>query len=294
MDRALTKYQRGGMLLLVAALTTIILLAYFAKQALTAIEFRLQKETLITFNLQKIEVALVNFVAKNKRLPCPADGRIATGQINAGIEMTFPSCTTQRYGVVPWVSLGISENDARDPWNGRITYRVDPALASSTTPLMNMSQCDISGTGTTAAGGTCRTPTPTCIANPTTCTSPNTFLANKGIDVWNGIGGAGGWASRAYKRTSNTGAAYILISHGSSGTGAYNSNGTYQTGTQTAGNDEASNLNNQNIAIPATQTNTYRNATFDSTSGTSHFDDYVSHPTISEVLKKANLGDRVH
>lgn len=294
MDRALIKNQRGGMLLLVAALTTIILLAYFAKQALTAVELRLKNETLISANLQNIDAALVNFVAKNKRLPCPADGRIASGQLNAGVEMTFPTCNTQRYGVVPWVSLGISENEARDPWNGRITYRVDPALAGTATLLMNMSQCDISGTGSTAAGGACRTPTPTCIANPTTCTSPNTFLANKGLDVWNGVGGAGGWASRAYNRTSNTGAAYILISHGPSGTGAYNSNGTYQPGTQTAGNDETSNLNNQNIAIPATQANTYRNATFDNTSGTSHFDDYVSHPTITAVLKKANLSNRVH
>jgi hypothetical protein len=282
------------MLLLIAALTTIIFLAYFAKQALTAIEGRLQNETFVSANLQKIDAALVNFVAKNKRLPCPADGRIATGQLNAGIEMAFPTCNTQRYGVVPWVSLGINEDDARDSWNGRITYRVDPALAGTATPLMNMSQCDISGTGSTAAGGACRTPTPTCLANPTTCTSPNTFLINKGIDVWNGVGGAGGWASRTFNRTSNTGAAYILISHGASGTGAYNNNGIYQPGTQTAGNDESSNLNNQNIAIPASQATTYRNATFDSSSGTTHFDDYVSHPTITEILKKANLSNRVH
>jgi hypothetical protein len=289
-----TKSQRGGVLLVVAILITIIFLSLVAKQAMKAMDYRLNKQTGISATLNKIDVAFINYVAQYKRLPCPADGRIAIGQANAGVEMTFPACNTQRYGVVPWVTLGISENDARDPWNGRITYRVDPALAGTGVLLMNMSQCDISGTGSVAAGGACRTPTPTCLANPTTCTSPTTFLTGKGVDVWDGIGGDGGWASRAINRTNGSGAAYVIISHGATGTGAYNSNGIYQTGTLAAGNDELPNLNNTNIAIPASQANTYRNAPFNDSKEANNFDDFVSHPKIQDVLIKANLSHRVH
>lgn len=277
-----TKSQRGGVLLVVTILIAIIFLAIGAKHALDTIEFRLKQNTGIHATLNKIDLALINFVMQHKRLPCPADGRIVTGQINAGKEMPFPACTTQAYGVVPWLSLGLTENDARDPWTGLITYRVDPALAGLSVRLMDMSLCDISGTGSVGVGGTCRTPTPPCATNPTSCTAPTTFLASKGLDVWDGIGGAVGFNSRANNRTLGSGAAYVIISHGNS------------KDNLTAGTDEQPNLNNANIAIPATQTNTYRDAPFNSNGGASNFDDFVSHPKIQDILIKANLNNRVH
>jgi hypothetical protein len=292
--------------MVIMASIMILFLAAMAKWAMMDVERKLGHQTGVNANLSTVDAALANFVAQNKRLPCPADGAVASGQANAGVEMAFPACNSQTRGVVPWVALGINENDARDPWNGRITYRVDPALAAGAPLLMDMSKCDVSGTGSVAAGGVCRTPTPTCIANPTTCTSPATFLANKGLDVWNGVGAAVGWATRQNNRPGGSGAAYVIISHGATGAGAYNSNGILQPGTigliakvpppgtQAAGNDELLNMNNQNLVLAGTQANSYRDAPFDTSRTPSNFDDSLSHPTIRTVLSKVGLQERVH
>ncbi|MEJ7804889.1 MAG: type II secretion system protein, partial [Telluria sp.] len=105
-----------------------------------------QKRQNVRIKLDAIETALTNFVAVNKRLPCPADGRLASGAAGAGVEALLPGPGTcvagvMTFGVVPWVTLGLSENEASDPWNARLTYRVDPVLAGAAPLplLMNMS-----------------------------------------------------------------------------------------------------------------------------------------------------------
>ena len=282
-----------------------------------------QRSTVRT-QLDTIDTALANFVAQNKRLPCPASGAIATGSAGVGQETlwlgpaspsSIGSCSpnTQFDGVVPWVNLGLSEADVTDPWGGRITYRVDPALATGNTfpLLMDMSNCDPSSTGLVSASGGCKVPAPPCTATAN-CTSPEEFLKNKGLDVWDGINGAVGWGLRQNNRGVGTGAAYVLISHGPSGTGAYNKNGvTPQPGSVLAGtNDETFNLNGNPLKpfppapvaapgplspLPASSiANTYRDAPLVEAAGAAHFDDYLSHPTIMSVLNRANLGPRAH
>lgn len=267
-----------------------------------------QNRQLVQSKLTTLDTALANFVAQNKRLPCPANGTIASGAVNAGIETLSPgpppaalppkgSCnpTSQINGVIPWVTLGLTESDASDPWNGRMSYRVDPALAGSAPLplLMDMSKCDPSSSGAAGAGGICQTPAPPC-AGTTACTSPSNFLNGKGLDVWDGVGGAGGWATRQNNRVSGTGAAYVVISHGPSGTGAYNSNGILQPGSIAAGTNETPNRNNRAIAIPSALGTSYRDAQLNDITTAAHFDDYLSHPTIMSVLNKANLGPRAH
>lgn len=228
-----------------------------------------------------------------KRYTCHRRGSGGLETLNVATGLCNP--VNQINGVIPWVTLGISEEDATDPWNARITYRVDPQLARNLPSLlMNMSNCDPAGTGGTGAGGTCQTPTPPCTGNPATCTSPTNFLANKGLDVWNGVGGAAGWANRQNNRAAGTGAAYVMISHGPSGTNAYNSGGTLQPGTIAAGTDETPNLNNQAIPAASAQATTYRNAPLNDVATAAHFDDYLSHPTIMSVLNKVGLGPRAH
>ena len=298
------RQQVGFALITIVAIVAIIALAVFAKWAMSDAQRRLGKSTGVSKVLNKADLALASFVAQHRRLPCPADGRIVSGSANVGLELA--SCATQAHGVLPWVTLGLSEDESRDPWGARLTYRVDPALTGTALRLMDMSNCDVSGTGSVAGGGACRSPTPTCVANPTSCTSPSTFLAGKGLDVWDGVGGAGGWASRVNNRPSGSGAAYVLISHGETGAGAYNARGVLQPGTigliasvpppgtQTAGDDELANFANLGLALPATLANTYRTASFSVGINPKHFDDYLSHPTITEVLKKVSLQDRIH
>ncbi|MFZ6843872.1 type II secretion system protein [Undibacterium sp. RuTC16W] len=293
-----------------------------------------QNRQLVRTQLDALDTALANFVAQNKRLPCPANGTLASNTLNAGIETlsagpppaaAAPKGTcgpaNQINGVIPWVTLGLSESDATDPWNGRFTYRVYPPLAmqaqsvgiSPLTPvtppagLMDMTACDpastVSGSpvpitglcgGFNAATGCtqCKPNTAPCnTANLANCVSPTNYLANKGLDVWNGVGA---WATRQNNPAAGTGAAYVIISHGPSGRGAYNSAGNLQPGSAVAGSNETPNLNNQALALPSALGTTYRDSELNDVASAAHFDDYLSHPTIMSVLNKANLGPRAH
>lgn len=98
------------------------------------------------FNLtqQKVSAASVNdvthkailqFVARNYRLPCPADGSAAKGSANDGLEVRVGGvCTLSPLsnGVVPWKTLGISDISALDGYQRRIGYAVTANLGKST------------------------------------------------------------------------------------------------------------------------------------------------------------------
>lgn len=77
--------------------------------------------------IDEINEAIVGFSLANGRLPCPADPTIATGALNAGVELA--ACAgAAAVGVVPWTTLGVSETDA---WGRRFTYRVTPTFADA-------------------------------------------------------------------------------------------------------------------------------------------------------------------
>lgn len=73
--------------------------------------------------LDEIRESLIGFAIANGRLPCPATATIATGAANAGVANTATNagCTGGQSGVIPWVTLGLSETDS---WGRRYTYRV--------------------------------------------------------------------------------------------------------------------------------------------------------------------------
>ena len=278
----------------------IIVLAVFATTIMQDMERKSNTQLAIAATLgnsdSKIDKALANFVAQNKRLPCPANGSIASGVLNAGVETLVVASglcnpANQSNGVVPWVTLGISESDAADPWNGRITYRVQPALASNMAKLMDISWCDPAGTPTGASGPALAC-TPGCTG--ATCMNPLNFLYSKGLQVQDG---AGGWLNQpapawlgapASPPPNSSGAAYVLISHGPTGAGAYNRAGILQPGSIVVGANEASNRNNQPLTGATIFIDTAQNTAANAT----HFDDYLSHPTIATVLGNANLGAR--
>lgn len=268
-----------------------------------------EKRKTVRITLDTVDTALANFVAVHKRLPCPADGALASGAANAGVELlSAGACNpaTEVHGVVPWVTLGLSEQAASDPWHGRLSYRVDPALAGNAPLplLMNMSNCDPAATGPAVAGA-CVAPALACTGSAA-CTAPANFLLGKGLDVWDGNNGVPGFNARQNNRITGSGAAYVLIAHGPSGVGAYNANGRLQTGLYNL-SEEGPNLNNQAVVLAATPANTYRdriqndNITRRPPPASQlvvdyylYFDDYLSHPTIMSVLNRANLGPRAH
>lgn len=268
-----------------------------------------QNRLLVRTKLTNIDTALANFVARNQRLPCPADGAIPAANPGAGIEKfnAAGAClpaNNQTDGVIPWATLNLTLADATDPWNAIFTYRVDPQLAGAapTKPLlMNMSYCDPAGTGFTATApanyfGACATPltTPTrptfCLTTPANCTSPTHFLNGKGLNVSDTIN-----AVPLNAIANGTGAAYVLISHGPNGTGAHNSNGgVVQPANGTTGPNEVFNENGNVLRVPPLA---YNDAPLNDVAvppALLHFDDYLSHPTILAVLNAANLGPRAN
>ncbi len=272
-----------------------------------------QRRKAVRAQLDTLDNAMAQFVAVNKRLPCPADGHLPVVSPTLGVEVVDAGGTCNAAaipnGILPWVTLGLSRADIVDPWGGYMTYRVDPALAAAAPQplLMNMSNCDPSATGAAGAGGICITPAPPCTGTAG-CTSPASFLANKGIDIWDGQNGAAGFAARQNNRILGTGAAYVIISHGPNGLGAYNTSAVLQNGDGIAIKLETTNRNNTPMSFPATQASVILDAPLNDNLSLEatppgppppptrefYFDDYLSHPTIMTVLNKANLGPRAH
>lgn len=316
MSKRYSRSPDGFTLIEMAVVLTLVAVTFVMFLQISPAMREAQNRQRVRTQLNVIDTALINFVVQNKRLPCPADGTAipgapigpwpgfetldkATGLCGASAVMQ-----AQHNGVIPWVNIGLSQDDVTDPWNELITYRVDPQLTNNLIPLMNMTNCDPSGTAGTAtapvaAVGGCITPATTpaqstpCIANPGSCTSPANFLANKGLDVWDTINP---FANRINNRGAGTGAAYVTISHGKNVIGSYNATPTYQNvGNGQIGAKELTNFNNKNIALPTSQITAYVDAPLnDVPSAAFYFDDYLSHPTILSVLNAANLGPRAN
>lgn len=253
-----------------------------------------QKRSITSTRLAAIDAALVQFVQQQRRLPCPADGTRAstvttnplpgdeTNRTNTGCTAAAGNYETN--GVVPWRMLGLSEQDATDGWNRRITYRIDPALAADN--ALDMSACDSAGTGALSGTGGCQT---ACVSTTlTTCTPPGTFLGTKGLTVRN----VSGVKVMDPTATPNTGAAYVLISHGETGGGGYINTGVLGASIVTDGTEELKNYaSGSYVSLAATY---YVDDTTNDTSGASHFDDVVMRPSVMNVISRAGLGPRTH
>lgn len=256
-----------------------------------------------------LDVALANYVAVQGRLPCPADGALPPGDANLGLERRAadgtclvvagpPITPIMNRGVVPWVTLGLTETEALDGWNTRISYRTITAVAAppnlgfTSNRALDATGCDPGGAAARAAvtvGGqsveTCATGC--TLATLAACTSPANFVTARGLSVRSDVAPAGALLMDN-TATGVTGAAYVLISHGENRGGGYDSSGTLQAGTPANGVLEAPNANNQ--VLPAD----FIDAPFNDSDGAARFDDIVSRPTLMTLLVKAGLAPRAH
>lgn len=274
--------------------------------------------------LANVDAALTLFVSVNKRLPCPADGRLSASAGGAENATTGPprSCNgNQQHGVVPWGALGLTASDVEDGWGSRFTYRVGPELVVNY--VMDFTACDPAGT---APEATLRTSPTTWLVPPanvtanycipagtgvsdcnagtltTYCTSPSMALraaVNKGVIVANVAGtvlmdprGSAGTCAAEI----STGAAYVVISHGPEGGGGYSSEGTLISSSVSAGTKEALNFANLTYTAPTCSVAPTSFLVDDvlNAVGTTHFDDIVSRPNILTVANRAQLGTRTH
>ena len=117
------RHQRG-----LAAATIIIVIIVAAVAVALGRNFfdksvELNRRETTEANLRRIGDAVVTFAALNRRLPCPADGRLPTGHASAGLEerngsqecnvgFILTAASNQNFqtnGVIPWRSLGLAE-----------------------------------------------------------------------------------------------------------------------------------------------------------------------------------------
>ena len=250
-----------------------------------------QQRTITVTRLATVDAAIIQFVSAQKRLPCPADGTLASTDNNAGLEIPpgGGGCGTQTGGVVPWRTLGLAEQDATDGWYRRFTYRVDPQLGI--TGGMDMSFCDPVGLGAISP------PNPPGVCNPActssalaSCTTPQTYLQGKGLRIQSVNTTVVMDPTGLVIPPSPTGAAYVTISAGSTGGGGYLNTGVMAPDTGTDGTEEKKN----HADVPYGTWGYYVDDTISDTTGTAHFDDLVSRPSISTVITKAALGPRSH
>lgn len=215
-------------------------------------------------NFDKINTALIAFVTVNGRLPCPAKPGAVDGKADPDSATT--NCGTPG-GVVPWGTLGISAETAMDGWNRLISYRVlDGSRGLTQADGASMVNCDtyrpysvdpLPGTGL-------------CKADHSNLASQ--FLANKGLVINN-------------DGTLVNGAAFVLISHGESGFGAYFSGG--QRLQLPAGTAEVANTG---TASPFYLSAHSPPGTDPATAG--HFDDILVWMRIEDLVKKSGLTAR--
>jgi hypothetical protein len=202
-------------------------------------------------------------------------------------------------GVVPWVTLGLTEAEALDGWNTRISYRTITAVAAppnlgfTSNRALDATGCDPGGAAARAAVTVGGQSVETCAAGCTlatlaNCTSPANFVTGRGLSVRSDVAPLG---IPLMDPAALTGAAYVLISHGENRGGGYDSIGTLQAGTPANGALEAPNANNQ--ALPVLPS-AFIDAPLNDGDGAARFDDIVSRPTLMTLLVKAGLAPRAH
>lgn len=259
------------------------------------LEQQRRKETIA--KMAVIDQAIVAFVMTNRRLPCPADGALPAGTLGAGVEVRDASgdCGTQTNGVLPWITLGLTEADGSDGYYNRFTYRVPPDGITGLTRngALDASNCDPAGgaAATTSPfnARSCSTACDRSAANRfATCTSPTSIISGRGLRVLD----EGGNAVNDPASASPTGAAYVLISHMAEGGGGFTSAGTIALAAVAAGTNEAFNSNGQAVLAPPAAYFHSNQVASGAGAGAIHFDDLLSHPSVSQLMAKAQLAPR--
>lgn len=260
---------RGFSLVEMALVLLIVglLAAVFLPATNTFLDNNRRKET--RAKLEALEQAMVRFVMVNRRLPCPADGALAPGNANQGLELVLAGVcnpVTQINGVVPWRSLGLAQSDATDAWRSLITYRVWPQLTSSNGMDMPW--------------------------DPATQNAQiQGFLQARGFRVCSGACVAAPDAELA-TRTNMTGAAYVLISHGANRVRGFNTEGTYIAAANGAGPGPLEDINRNQLDVRTTGTSDFYIDTELSENPAAYYDDIVLRPTVMSVAMAAGLGPR--
>jgi type II secretory pathway pseudopilin PulG len=264
--------ERGASGLLILVILIFIIVGFLAIAALKRVTSSGDERNETQRRLAAGAAALEQFAASNARLPCPANPAV-----NDGVEVQAGAATcTYPEGTVPWKTLAMKYEDAFDAWERKISYRVYTGNAGSLTQAggVSMVECDLNdpGSGNTTAsagglGGLCVSD-----ADPYKRSTTSTkFLAGKGLTL-NDVG------------TAHGDVAYVLISHGSTGLGAYTVSGARLD--LPAGDERDNTKENGSFTIKA-----FSEPDVEATSN-QHFDDLLVYRTLPDLVKRIGLEAR--
>jgi prepilin-type N-terminal cleavage/methylation domain-containing protein len=108
----------------------LVILGILGGASIPLLKARMNREAVLKTRENQIQAigAIAAFVEKNHRFPCPADPKI-TGA-DYGVEPKERKCQRAKAeGILPFRTLGISEATAKDGFKRFMTYAVDPNLA---------------------------------------------------------------------------------------------------------------------------------------------------------------------
>jgi len=247
----------GLFILVVLVLVALAVLAVVALNRTTDSTADLQNSTA---SLAKAGAALEAYAGASGRLPCPANPAV-----DDGVEVTSGATDCQyTQGTLPWTTIGMRRDDAYDAWGHKLSYRVFTGGAGSLTQAggVSMVNCDSVVDGGGASGTICQADHSTLAAN---------FLSGKGLTVIDfGV--------------NHGDTAYVVLSHGPTGLGAYTSSGVQL------------NLPNGDEKDNTKDTGPFHVEAFSAsnTSATdpSHFDDLLYYRSITAVVNATGLAAR--
>jgi prepilin-type N-terminal cleavage/methylation domain-containing protein len=177
--------------------------------------------TVVAKKQETIRQALVTYLGKYKRLPCPDNQAVPDG--NESRTTAAPAACVANFGRVPYATLGLSREAALDGWDGYFSYALSPTWSLTLTaaaPVANVAQTNVAAAAFKVGSVGALTVHDRSPANNTAVT----VIANP---------------------VTGSGAVALLISHGKNGLGAYTIRGTQIT-PPAAGSDEAENINGAN------------------------------------------------
>lgn len=177
------------------------------------------KRTETENTITKVENAILAYAVANSCLPCPADAtapadigqQVAAGATVGTACAGTDACFLGADGVVPYVTLGLSDADAIDAWGNLISYYV-------------------STTGSTGGGLTCDDFQNSALASASGFTrDPDGAVGARFPQGCLNVSDVAGTVRTAE-------AAYVLISHGPDQSGAYDVGGNLKLNPRSPGN----------------------------------------------------------
>lgn len=229
--------------------------------------------------MEVIDEALVRFAQVNQRLPCPANGGSGTSTDGAEDPASGATDCPTPVGPAPWSTLGLPRSAATDPYGRLYSYRVyDGASGFTRANGLKLSDCldEDDAEVLPLSGSVCNGTTHENTRSDFFCltVSGTSCTAAKGLTVDD-------------RGTSRNRLAYVLLSHGASGYGAFLPDPTTAMTAPTAGGKEA---------INASDSATYwildANDTSVAPDNANHFDDVLSYKNVNDLVVAAKLGGR--